>query len=189
VIEQNEFAQLLEALRRGNNEAATAIFAQYEAHVRRVIRFRLRDPQLRRHLDSIDISQSVFGDFFTRFALGEYNLDSPAQLLSLLAVIARNKTSHVVEHHHAARRDVRKAVELDTHAIPRDQSTPSDRVARQELISRFRDHMTPEERYIADQRANGASWGQLAAELKTDADALRIRFSRAIDRVARELGL
>ena len=53
----------------------------------------------------------------------------------------------------------------------------------------MRRRLTPEERYLAEQRALGRPWAELAAELGKKAEALRKQHDRGIDRVVRELGL
>jgi hypothetical protein len=42
---------------------------------------------------------------------------------------------------------------------------------------------------LADRRALGRSWADIAAEVGGKPDALRLRLSRAADRVAHDLGL
>lgn len=42
----------------------------YGEPLRRIVRMRFTDARLRRQMDSMDICQSVFGDFFVRMALG-----------------------------------------------------------------------------------------------------------------------
>ena len=55
-----------------------------------------------------DICQSVLASFFVRTALGEYELDTPAQLLSLLTTITRNKLANQAHRLRAKRRDIRR---------------------------------------------------------------------------------
>src|SRR5205814_2300546 len=76
--------------------------------VRRVIRVRLRDQKLRRQMDSLDICQSVLGNFFARAALGQYDLQSPDDLIRLLATMAKNRLLDKVSELRAAKRDVRR---------------------------------------------------------------------------------
>ncbi len=45
------------------------------------------------------------------------------------------------------------------------------------------------ERYLVEQRRQDRPWAELAAEVGEDAQTLRKRHSRALDRVAKELGL
>src|SRR5438270_67767 len=76
--------------------------------IRRVARFRLVDPRLRRQLDSMDICQSVLASFFVRASLGEYALETPDDLLRLLAAMTRNKLAFQARHQKAAKRDHRR---------------------------------------------------------------------------------
>jgi RNA polymerase sigma-70 factor (ECF subfamily) len=49
--------------------------------------------------------------------------------------------------------------------------------------------LSPEERDLADQRALNRDWAQIAAERGATPEALRKKLTRAINRVAHELGL
>ena len=76
--------------RVGHRSTAAELVQRYEPAVRRSVRLRL-DPRLRRVCDSMDICQAVLGSFFVRAASGQYELDTPEQLLRLLTAMARNK--------------------------------------------------------------------------------------------------
>ena len=92
--EPEAFPVLIERVRAGDAEAAAELVRRYEPMVRRAARVRLVDPRLGRVLDSMDICQSVMASFFLRAALGQYELNSPDQLLKLLATMARNKLAN-----------------------------------------------------------------------------------------------
>ena len=62
-------------------------------------------------------------------------------------------------------------------------------VDSRELLQQFRSRLSEAERWLADQRGLGRSWADIATEVGENADALRMRHSRALDRVARQLGL
>ena len=91
--EGNSFTALIQKWRAGDQSAAIELVRRYEPAIRRVVRLQLRDPRLRRILDSMDVCQSVLASFFLRAATGQYDLNQPAQLLRLLAVMARNKVA------------------------------------------------------------------------------------------------
>jgi hypothetical protein len=57
------------------------------------------------------------------------------------------------------------------------------------LLREFRRRLTDEERLIADRRAAGLNWNQIAAERGGSPEALRKHLTRAIERVSQELGL
>src|SRR5207248_3750064 len=84
------FAALIARVRAGGKAAAAELVRQYEGEIRRIIRLRLGGP-LARALDSMDICQSVLGNFFVRAAAGQFDIDEPQQLLKLLVTMARNR--------------------------------------------------------------------------------------------------
>jgi RNA polymerase sigma-70 factor (ECF subfamily) len=190
VADAPEFRDLIRRVRDRDQEAAQELVRRYEGVIRRVIRIRLRDASLRRLLDSTDICQSVLASFFVRTALGEYEVDSPEQLLNLLAAIARNKLVNQANRLRAARRDVRRDAAGD-HApfVPDAASDPGEQVAAKELLTKVRDRLGPPERYLAEQRSLGRTWEELAGELGGTGVALRKRLTRALDRVMTGLGL
>jgi RNA polymerase sigma-70 factor (ECF subfamily) len=165
---------------------------RYEPTIRRVVRVRLVDARLQRLFDSMDICQSVFGSFFVHAALGEYDLATPEQLLGLLVTMSRKKVVDQSRRAGAARRDYRRiregSADREKHWAASDPS-PSRQVAGAELLEEFRRRLTDEERQIADRRAAGLNWPQVAAELGGSAEALRKQLSRAVERVSTELGL
>jgi RNA polymerase sigma-70 factor (ECF subfamily) len=190
MAEEPSFQSLIQRVRAGDEDAATEVVRRYEPAIRRAVRVRMRDPRLRRLIESVDICQSVFASFFVRTALGQYELETPEQLLGLLATIARNKLANQVERERAGRRDQRRVepeAMLDGH--PAKGGTPSRQIAARELLQEARGRMTPLELSILERREHGQEWADIAAELGGSPGALRVRLSRAAGRVARELGL
>ncbi len=191
MAEESSFAQLLLQVRSGDQQAAAELLQVYEPYIRRTVRMRLTDSYLRRQFDSMDFCQSVMGDFFVRFALGQFDLQSPGQLISLLAKMARNKVIDHARRQKAARRDVRRLESggMDEGAIAGADPTPSRVASGKELLDLVRARLTERDRYVAGERAAGRSWQELADELGENADALRMRLSRALNRVGAEVGL
>jgi RNA polymerase sigma-70 factor (ECF subfamily) len=163
----------------------------YEPYIRRAVRIRLADQGLRRVLDSMDIAQSVFGSFFVRAALGQYDLDEPRQLVRLLVDMGRKKLADQGRHERAARRDHRriKPGGLEGANVPASDPTPSRQVAGQELLEAVRKRLSDDERSLAEQRTQGRGWNQIAADRGDNPEALRKRLGRAVDRAVQELGL
>src|ERR1041384_143898 len=87
------FAELLRRGRAGGQRAAGGLVRRYEPLSRRTVRLRLKNPRLGRVFDSMDICQSVLASFFTRAAVGQYQLDSQEDLVKLLAVMTRHKVA------------------------------------------------------------------------------------------------
>src|SRR5437764_4205204 len=92
MTEPGSFPDLIRRVRGGDEAAAAELVKRYEPAIRRAVRVRL-DPRLRRVCDSMDLCQAVLGSFFVRAALGQYELETPEQLLKLLATMARKKLS------------------------------------------------------------------------------------------------
>jgi RNA polymerase sigma-70 factor (ECF subfamily) len=185
------FIALVRRVRASDQQAATELVRLYEPAIRRTVRFQLRDPRVRRTLDSMDVCQSVLGSFFARAALGQYQLETPDQLIRLLVTMARNKLATQVRRPHVQRQDprgVEPGSDPAAEPVATDRS-PSEQVAARDLLEEFRKRLTAEERALADQRAQGHEWSEIAAERGESAEALRKRHARALDRVALELGL
>jgi RNA polymerase sigma-70 factor (ECF subfamily) len=155
------------------------------------IRVRLSDPALRRLLDSMDICQSVLANFFVRAAAGQFELETADQLVKLLVTMARNKLTNCARQQRAACRDqrrVEKAVTTESEWVDPGPS-PSQVVVNQELLQECRRRLSEDERQLADLRAAGRSWDEIAAEVGAKPNTVRSRLTRALDRVARELRL
>jgi RNA polymerase sigma-70 factor (ECF subfamily) len=189
---ENElFADLIRRVRDGEGDAATELVNRYEPAIRRIVRVHLRDPRLRRVLDSMDVCQSVMASFFVRANLGQYDLDTPDQLLRLLATIARNKVTNQAHKYRASRRDYRREQALGAGEIllADPNPDPSRQVAARELLEKVRERLSDDERLLAEARARGDSWAAIAEVQGASAESLRKRLSRALDRVLGELGL
>jgi RNA polymerase sigma-70 factor (ECF subfamily) len=186
--ETRSFQDLIRQVRAGDEAAAAELVRLYEPAIRRAARIRLADSNLRRLFDSMDISQSVFGSFFVRVALGQYELDGPEQLLRLLVTMSRKKFADHLRRQHAARRDQRRLQGLGLGGVDA-QPSPSRQVATRELVDQFRQRLSEEELHLADLRALGRGWDEIAAEVGKSPEAVRKQLSRGIERVARELGL
>ena len=92
----------------GDEQAAFELVRQYEPLIRREVRFALEDRNLGRLFDSMDVCQSVMASFFVRAASGQYDLERPEQLVSLLVVMTRNKLSSAARQQRRLKRDHRK---------------------------------------------------------------------------------
>lgn len=191
MTEDVSFDELIRRVRAGDQEAAADLVRQYEPAVRRAVRFRLADARLGPVMDSMDICQSVLGSFFVRAAAGQFDLQKPEQLVGLLVKMARNKLVSQARKEWAERRDTRRrtAVGAEAQELVDPYSSPSRQVAARELLAEVHRRLTPEERELAERRHQGDDWAAIADALGESPVVLRKRFSRALDRVTRELGL
>lgn len=186
----SSFTQLIERVRSGDEQAATQLVQEFEPVVRRELRFRLRDSHARRELDSMDISQSVLGNFFVRVATRQYDLNEPGDLVKLLVTMTRNRVAEQLRTQHRQRRDSRRTV-LGVEGMPLASAdpTPSRVLAGKEILELVRQSLSGEERRLVDLRAQGLSWGEIADSLGGSADARRKQMARAIDEIVHKLGL
>ena len=184
-----EFSELLAAVCAGDQDAAAELVRRYEVQVRRIVRVRLTDPHLRRQLDSLDVCQSVLADFFQRATSGQFEIDTPQQLAALLAKMTKNRFLKHVEKQQAARRDIRRLIQSSIDELPliaRD-STPSQIAATRDLHQAIRDRLHGDLLWLTEQRLAGRTWVELAREKQATPDGLRVRWVRALQRIAEEL--
>jgi RNA polymerase sigma-70 factor (ECF subfamily) len=188
----DSFVNLMQRVRAKDGQAAADLIRLYEPAVRRVVRIQMRDPRMRRTLDSMDICQSIFGSFFVRVALGQFELNTPDDLRKLLAVMARNKVIAQARRPHVSRQQERQLDNGDSGVVGMPASPepgPSRQAEARDLLDQVRARLTEEERWLADQRAGGRPWAEIAAERNGSQEALRKKLERALDRVSQELGL
>lgn len=188
---ENSFDELVRRVRAGDSAAAEEVVRRYEMAIRVAVRTRLSDPALRRQFDSMDICQSVLASFFLRAAAGQYDLHDPPQLVALLTKMAQNKLAMHARSEYRQRRDVRRALPLgDELAEPPHKSPlPPEQVANRDLLQRAFQLMAPQVRQIADSRAAGAEWTDIATKLGGTADARRKQFRRAMNHIAQTLDI
>jgi RNA polymerase sigma-70 factor (ECF subfamily) len=155
------------------------------------VRVRLTDPRLRRHFDSMDVCQSVLASFFVRAAAGQYDLDSPRQLVGLLVKMAQNKLLMQVRRHRTSGRDDRRVeAPVDGDCPVLDPAPGPERHAiGRDLLDRVLERLDDSARELAQRRAVGQGWDDIARDLGGSPNAHRMRLARAIDRVAGELGI
>lgn len=185
---------MLEKVRHGDAAAAEELVRTYEPEIRRAIRVRMTDARLRRVVDSIDICQSVLAGFFVRTAAGQFDIRTPEELLKLLITMARNRVIDWARKTQADRRDGRRNLSLtdaDGGDVPLvcPASGPESVLVNRDLLEQVRNRLSAEELTVMEQRADGKSWGEIAELSGEQANAIRMRLTRALDRVAAELGL
>src|SRR5262245_19913562 len=186
----DEFGDFLARIRAGDAAAAEELVRRYETTIRVAVRVRLTDPALRRHFDSVDVCQSVLASFFVRAAAGQFDLGGPQDLIGLLVRMAQNKVAMQARHHHSQRRDSRKQAGGDAlEGLLGGDPGPERVAAGRELLEAVRGRLSDEERHLADLRGQGKTWPEIAEEVGGNAVALRKQLTRALDRVAEELGL
>lgn len=185
------FAAMIERIRQGDSTAAEELLRQYEPLVRRQVRMRLSDTRMTRLYDSVDYSQSVFASFFLRAVDGQFEIHEPQDLIRLLVTMTRNKIADSARKQLSDKRDgARSDVESQVfHAVPTTESSPSQLVSFRELLERAKEKMSEEEVAIAELRREGLQWDEIANRLGGTAQSRRMQFSRALERIVKDLDL
>jgi len=105
--------------------------------------------------------------------------------------MTQHKLAFQVRKERSQRRDRRRVVA----ATPEELNVtapgpgPGDLLAGQELLHEFRRRLSDEERQLADLRAQGCAWAEIAAQVGGTPHARRMQLTRAMERVAVALGL
>ena len=106
--------------------------------------------------------------------------------------MASNKLASAARDQHRQRRDQRRLAadgEARLAGVADLRPGPDSAVAGQELLRRFREELNDEERQIVDLRGDGLNWSEIAARLGGTPGARRMQLTRAVERVARTLGV
>ena len=188
---RESFEVMIRRVRQGDEQAARDLIREYEADLRVIARVRLTDPKLRRALDSMDICQSIMGNFFVRATSGQFELETPEQLMKLLATMVRNKVTDHARYARRDRRDIRRVAAASTNEldVAGTDASPSQHVANRELLQLAQERMTDEMRHVAYQRSMEIGWKEIAEETGASPEAVRKRFERAMNQIVGRLGL
>lgn len=189
MLNNEEFAALIERTRAGEEDAASQLIELYEPEIRRAARLRLTDPEMRRIVDSMDIAQSVFGRFFRQVNEGETNLERPEQLLALLTRITRNRIIDEHRRQTAQKRGGNNDVaDLDIALLTQDGPGPKTTAVARELLEEAQSRLSADERELMQRRSDGDSWEEIGRDIGQKPDAVRKRLERALQRVRDEMG-
>jgi RNA polymerase sigma factor (sigma-70 family) len=192
VCDSTALPRLLERLRVGDDGAAEELVRTFGPSIRIAIRTRLTDPRLRRHFDSEDVCQSVMASFLARAACGQLTPDDPVGLLRLLVRMATRKVGRRARGLRQLRRDERRTLvsgESWLRQVAGNEPTPERSVANRELLQAVRTGLPADERQLADLRAEGLTWSEVAERAGGTPEARRKQLRRALDVVLCGLGL
>lgn len=120
---------LLRRFRRGNDDAATALYVRYAERLQRLADNQV-STDLATRVDADEIVQSVFRTFFRRAADGQYDVAGQEDLWKLLLVMALNKVRSTGTFHRAEKRSATRTKSLDAVDIdPVKQNDSGESVA------------------------------------------------------------
>jgi RNA polymerase sigma factor (sigma-70 family) len=188
-------SRIQEILRRigaGEQAAAAEFFREYQPHVRKVIRARMRAAGVtsRRVSDSSDLCQAVLAGFLVQSAVGRYHLDDSEAVRKLLSKIAARRVIDLVR-----RPEFRRPVPdvAGVGAVGFEPAayglSPGSQVALHELIEKADRLLTGDERVIAGMRQDGMTWEEIGQQQGKSAEAVRKSLDRAARRILLALGM
>lgn len=178
----DDFAALAARVRAGDDDALAELVRRYESKVRTVARS-LLGPVLRRHLDSVDVAQSVHLVLLNGLRDDRFTLEGEGALVALLVTLVRRK---VARHWRRVRREEDGAGIEKPNAQP--DAAPDAALRLREGLDRIWPSLTDTERQLVDLRLLGHSTAEAAAEMGVAANVLRVTLARLRARL-RESGL
>jgi RNA polymerase sigma-70 factor, ECF subfamily len=149
---------LLDLLRHGEQDAATALYKRYADRLL-LLAGKRSSERLAVRVDAEDVVQSVFRTFFRRASVGHYELPEGEELWKLFLVIALNKIRKKANFHSAAKRDIGRTQTIGKQQLAGvDTSSEVLRLTVEELIGA----MPPEHRGVVSDRIQGYEVAEMA---------------------------
>lgn len=177
-----EFERLMERLRAGEPEAAEELYRKYADHVLRAVRRKLQHG-MRRHFDSVDFTQDVWGSFIA-VPPETFTFTTPRGLIHYLAGMAAHKVLDATrERCNTAKRDAaREEPMLQEPAAPRNESASQVAIAGerwQQLI----EGLTPPQRQVVQLLQEGYTYEEIAGQLNLHPKAIQRLIRMLAERV------
>ena len=189
-MDDADFREWLRRVRSREPAAVSEFVDRYGPLIRRAIRVRGTGGRLQRILDSEDLCQSVMRRFFEHAGDANTPAEDPASLLNWLLEVARNRLREQHRRERAAKRGGGRVREVDPAALDRlagENPNVAARAADRELLLWLTEQMTPNQRVVAERRAAGDEWADIARDHGTTAEALRKRYRRGLDAILKKL--
>lgn len=182
-----EFSELLQRATNGDTEAQEAICRQYERQVRIVARV-LLGPQLRTHLDSTDLMQSVHHCLLMGIKNERFDIGSPQKLIALACTLARRKVArkwrlHRRQLQHSPPTGDSGYVASMLSSIANPHSGPAEVAQYNDQLLLLCESMNQVERKMLQMRMDGYTNGEVAETLGIHPTAIRVRWTRLKQRL------
>ena len=184
----NDFAQLLQMARSGDLSAQTRLCQEYEKQVYIVVRV-LLGPQLRPHLDSIDLIQSVHRSLLAGLRDKKFESATSENLIALACTMVRRKVARQWRKHKRQSRlsanpnDSQMLSEALLGLYGREHE-PSKAAEYRSSLEKVCENLNPVERQMLERKLEGYTTGEVAEQLGIHPVAIRVRWSRLWDRLA-----
>ncbi len=182
-----EFSELLQRATQGDTGAQEAICLKYERQVRIVARV-LLGPQLRTHLDSTDLLQSVHHCLLMGIKNERFDIASPQKLIALACTLTRRKVARKWRLH---RRQIQHGpptgesgyIANMLSSIANPHSGPAEVAQFNDQLLLLCESMNLVERKMLQMRLDGYTNGEAAESLGIHPTALRVRWTRLKQRL------
>lgn len=156
---------LVRRFRRGDADAATAIYSRYADRLLALAAAKTGD-DLKTRFDADDVVQSVFRTFFRRVANGSYDVPDGDELWGLLLTVTLNKTRNLAAYHRKLKRDVRATSEMGDTLLPNEwRRLPNSEELLEQTIREFTESLDRDHRRVVELRVAGYEIADIAATL------------------------
>jgi len=190
IVADQDITELMERVRKGDEDAARAVFFRHVERLISLARSRL-STRLRRRVDAEDIVQSALGSFLRHAKEGRYTFEESGDLWRLLVVITLNKLRQKVEFHQAGKR----RFDQEQSVRPGDSSksfyfeaasrepAPGDETALLEEIEQLTEGLDEVQKRILELRLQGFQLAEIAEDVGRSERTVR----RVMDKVKTRL--
>ena len=177
---------LVARLNAGDEEALNELWTKYGEALRRRVHNRLKQRGLHVSTESMDVCQSVLQGLVKRIRVDEHELIK--NIMGYLVRAAMYKIEDFGDKEKADRRNHRRSAlqGLDGVDLASDDTSPSHRARLNEVSAIVREELAPLDRHVWELRRQGMTWGQIGAVVGRNADSLRIRLERELQRIHRQ---
>ncbi len=173
----DNFAELKEQLRHGDDQAAVALLSEFGPRVLSAVRRRL-GRQLRTKFDSDDFVQAVWASFFAHDG-GLTRFESADALVAFLVGVASNKVAAEGRALKTAKRDPdRETRTVSDESDTSSENTPSQFAVANELWSAMLSRLSPGQRAMVELRLAGHTHVEIAERLGVTERTVRRLFKR-----------
>ena len=170
-MKDDDSANLVAHWRRGDEQAAAALFQRYANRLIALARSRLSG-KLAGRIDPEDVVQSVYRSFFAEARAGRYELERVGDLWRLLVAITLHKLNDQVKRNSSGKRSVNRErtfggedslFGLQAHLRAREPS-PVEAAALADAVEQIMQGLEPAERSMVVLRLQGYNIFEIAAE-------------------------
>lgn len=167
--------------------AQERLCSQYEQQVRVVARVLLGN-QLRPHLDTTDIMQSVHRSLLVGIRDQKFDISSPDKLVALACTVVRRKVARKWRVH---RRQIRLESNMNSNddllvtlgSLGNCEANPAQMAEYNDSVRKLCNSLSGIERTMLERRLEGYTTGEVAQELGIHPIAIRVRWTRLRQRL------